>query len=586
MIKIFRLFTFVIFGILFGCTTHSVQDKLEYIDSLCDYMPAEAIRRLENISSADMSESDRHYRDLLRIKAHDKAYINHVSDSLILDVIQYYSDSDNKELFVESLYYGGRVYSDLGDYPTALSYFQSVLDKMTDENICANLKSKALSQTSDILFSLRLPEDAKRYSEEALRSDIKVKDSVSVMYDYEQLGNIEVQSRQYESAERFYRKAKHFASLLNKSDTISLDVSLASVKYYMGDIDSALILIRPTVKAIDSLSKNTALSIAALIYQKANIRDTAILYARELVARKDLLNHKAGYGVLLSDSMLTNLPKDSVIRYVRDYRKVIESYLDRNGNQSAFIQNSIYNYQKHLRDKIKAENDSIRQKLWIIILIIALVAVLIFLTCIVVINRYRTVKLQMALFTITQMRMDVTRDISSDLSVPAHRNHTGNFIESSLPYKDNNNSDIDTFNSKNIKTLIKSELDVLLENATDKMVIPAAILDSDIYRCVCQDISDKKVLSDNSAVWQKLEETICKGYPMFKMRLNNLGGHKLNRSELHILLLVKIGISPTNISILLGRSKSTISFNRHSIAKKLFEEKIEIEKIDQLIRVM
>lgn len=50
--------------------------------------------------------------------------MEHTSDSLILDVIDYYSSNDDRNLYPEVLYYGGRVYSDLGDYPTSLSYFR------------------------------------------------------------------------------------------------------------------------------------------------------------------------------------------------------------------------------------------------------------------------------------------------------------------------------------------------------------------------------------------------------------------------------------------------------------------------------
>ena len=59
------------------------------------------------------------------IKAADKAYIAHASDTGILRVVDYYRAHPDSTLYAESLYYAGRVYSDLGDSPTALKYFQT-----------------------------------------------------------------------------------------------------------------------------------------------------------------------------------------------------------------------------------------------------------------------------------------------------------------------------------------------------------------------------------------------------------------------------------------------------------------------------
>lgn len=79
---------------------------------------------LDSIKYDGLSDHDRHFFDFLSIKANDKAYVRHESDSLILDVIDYYSSHNKDNIYPEALYYGGRVFSDLGDLPTALRYFR------------------------------------------------------------------------------------------------------------------------------------------------------------------------------------------------------------------------------------------------------------------------------------------------------------------------------------------------------------------------------------------------------------------------------------------------------------------------------
>ena len=88
---------------------------------------------LDSIDKDRLPESDSHFLDLLRIKARDKAYVTHTSDSIILSVVDYYADHKDSGLYPEALYYAGRVYSDMGDFPTALEYFHAALDETPEK---------------------------------------------------------------------------------------------------------------------------------------------------------------------------------------------------------------------------------------------------------------------------------------------------------------------------------------------------------------------------------------------------------------------------------------------------------------------
>jgi len=69
-------------------------------------------------------ESTQMYYRLLQIKANDKAYIPHTSDSIILPIVEYYEKKRGEGHLMEAYYYAGRVYRDLQDAPHALDYFQ------------------------------------------------------------------------------------------------------------------------------------------------------------------------------------------------------------------------------------------------------------------------------------------------------------------------------------------------------------------------------------------------------------------------------------------------------------------------------
>ena len=69
----------------------------------------------------------------------------------------------------EALYYAGRVYSDLGDYPTTLRYFHDALDRISDDPEDNNiLRASIASQTARLMLNLRMYSKALPFAETAL----------------------------------------------------------------------------------------------------------------------------------------------------------------------------------------------------------------------------------------------------------------------------------------------------------------------------------------------------------------------------------------------------------------------------------
>ena len=146
-----------------GCVRTNHNPELDKAAELADVSPREAMAVLDSIDYSSLSTPDRHLHDLLTIKAKDKEYILHTSDSLILDVIKYYSHSDDAGLYAEALYYGGRVYSDMGDYPSAMTYFQMALDSIPDASEYIRLRGSAGSQYGNLLANYHMYEEAIPY---------------------------------------------------------------------------------------------------------------------------------------------------------------------------------------------------------------------------------------------------------------------------------------------------------------------------------------------------------------------------------------------------------------------------------------
>ena len=108
-----------------SCDRTPLNPILVELEEMADTMPEVALDSLHRISKEYLSKADNVYYDFLSVKLADKAIINHTSDSVIVPVIDYYSSHGTKERYAEALYYGGRVYHDIGDFPSACLLYTS-----------------------------------------------------------------------------------------------------------------------------------------------------------------------------------------------------------------------------------------------------------------------------------------------------------------------------------------------------------------------------------------------------------------------------------------------------------------------------
>lgn len=561
-----------------GCSENKPDNRLTRIAETISESPQKALSSLDSINYESLTDADKQYFDFLTIKSKDKAFIHHTSDSLILRVIEREDKNSNIERYAETLYYGGRVYHDLGDLPTALNYYQNALDLLSKEGDNSSLRGSILSQISGLLNSLRLYEQAIPYAEEVLSLDSIRKDSMNLMYDTELLGSIYLHAKNYESAEKYFNKSKEIAKESASIDTTRHNLYLAAIKYNKGQINSALELIRPTMLNIDSISRNIALAYACDIYRKASIPDTALMYAYELIHSKNSHNRKTGYQILLSDDLKNYIPTDSIIRYACDYRDIVESYLNQNGNQAALIQNSFYNYQLHQREKLKAEAANKRLFNWLGGFLLAILILSIYVLYLKNKNKSQLIQLHEAINLVNtlQRELHITKDNCDD---------TSGSVQISNP-ESNISKDDHSPNIQDLRVRLREELLSIRYMGNQSYSVSPIILESEAYEKILEYIKKDRIIPDKNPIWVELEEAVLKSSPQFKHRLHLLTGGKLKPSDFHLALLIKCGISSTNISTLVGRAKSTVAYRKDALGFKVFDQKLGTGVIDDIIRLL
>lgn len=572
--------------LLFGCSENKHDERLLRIAETVSDSPEEALDSLDSIDSRPLSTSDSYFYDFLTLKACDKAYILHTSDSLYLRIYDYYSQRKDDDLYPEVLYYGGRVYSDLGDYPTALSYFQRSVDCLSDNDSNPDLRSRAYSQTGRLLTTLRLYDEAIPYIEAALDVNRQTKDTTNLIHNLLLLGGTYLMVDNYPSAETYFRESLEISTTCSLSSQIARSrMYLAALKYKLGQTDSALLFIRNVPNNVKQITRNTALAHASNIYLDAGLLDSAYMYSHELISSPDPQNKQIGYQVILSPELRSFIHPDSLDKYIDEYRGLLEHFYNENENQLAVNQQSLYNYQLHEREKDKAEKSNEKLWQWIIGFIFAVATMLIVILLLKNKNKKNIIELQQAI----QYISDLEREIKNAQSTPLWATETetdGNISN----HDESVNQPILSNPAKNteseLRALLKNKLMALYESCADKTAIPSAIYESEPYQELLKRISSGKTINDDDGLWSELEETVITSSPRFKTNLNLLTSGKLTVLDLHTALLIKCGIKPSQMTILLGRSNGAIISRRESLCIKIFDEKLGVKVIDGIIHLL
>lgn len=556
----YKVYQLICFGVILFCAacTHSPNSRLVYIQELSDSIPAVALDSLRSINPSSLPVDDRYLYDFLSVKLTDKTYGTHHSDSLINRVIDYAADNWDEALYAEALYYGGRVNADLFSYPEALQYFEEALDAIPQSNECLELKSRILSQTGRLLNTLRLYNEAIPFIESTIEIDSILKDTVNTVYDLQLLGSALLHAKEYTKAELRFTSALNYGKNLSQEINAKSRMYLAGIKHKTGNTDSALILIRDVPRLINKKSRNTAIAYAANIYYESNMLDSAYLYAYSLIHSDNYNNKQTGYEIILSPELRQRFSTDSILKYTMDYRYIIERIYDENDNLLSVIQQAAYNYEIHVRQRAIAEHRADTLLYWVI----ASLLVIFFLISAILIRKNRHNK------TIIQLQ------------------RARQYILQLESGKKTNVSESNIGNPALMRQQLREDILNIYNSRGSDIPVDVNIIQSDSYQKLQSLIAQNAELKDESSLWSGLEDTLNTCSPNFLSTIQLLADGKLTRTDIRTAILIKFGISPSHMAILINRAKGTVSYRREILSKKLFDETIGLKDIDNIIRLI
>lgn len=568
----YRLTVFIAGFLLFACCSENLHDKrLEHIAGIVSDTPEEALSQLDSIDRDALWEADRNYYDLLTIKANDKAYVRHTSDSLIRRVIDYYSNHGDIELYAEALYYGGRVYSDMGDSPNALRYFHNALDTLPDEPKNHDLKGNIVSQTGRLLTSLGLFEEAVPYIEEVIELDRQHKDTTNLIYDLQLLGSTNFLAGNYRAAEAILHESLTLCPGTSPYNAAKSRMYLGAVKYELGQIDSALYYIRNTPNEVDPDIRNSALGYASNIYLEANILDTAYLYAHELINFPDANNKEIGYQNILSPKLRSFSSLDTIDYYISCYRDLLVDYHDKRQTQLAINQQSFYNYEIHDRAREKSERD--KENLKDANLAISFIASIFAIALLILKIRHQR--------TLIKLHIALDQVKSQQQNSESFENSTSEFAPEKQKSEEYLAPDSSDYSLSALRNRLRDTLyETYIKNPDTEP--SAAIICSEAYQELRNNLKDG--INDDNELWKKLESVILNVSPNFKTNLHLLTGGHLSAPYYHTALLIKCHFPTKDMAALLQKTKGTVVSRRETLCQKVFGENKGVKIIDGIIR--
>lgn len=571
-----------------SCVLHRYDERLTCAYKAIPDSLNQAQNILNNIEKDALSDPDRHFYDYISLKIADKRYVRHKSDSLYLTILDYYQRHRKEYVYPEVLYYGGRVYSDLGDYPTALNYFLDALGMVPEGDKA--LKATILSQTGRLLNQVCLYSEADKYLGEAVDMMRTTDDKLNLAYDLQLLGVINLNLNNLSVAKRDISEALEISNGLGSSVKAKMKMHLARVEDRLGNKDEAVRLVRDVPANVKPLIRDWANAIACEIYYSAGILDTAFMYAHKIIDNPKSVRKEVAYRILLSKELIHTIPADSLSFYVEQYTNQLERYMHESDATQISQQVSAYNYQKKVRETEHAQKRASDLNLWVVISTCLVIISILTIFSINSNNKKKKLELRHSYDKIKYLQESINKLYELHKKVnPSYNQESADkdSLSKASPDPQMVKEKLSLDNISDLRSQLREELrEVATKNLIQKKRLPLDLLSSEPYIKLADSVKNNKAVPADSKLWEELEKEILRYCPNFRNNLSLLMNGNETLQDLQTCILIKYNLTPSAMGKVLSLSPGAIVSRRDTISQKIFDEKVGTKVIDAVIRLI
>lgn len=563
MKKVRLLFSILLLMCICACTNKPYPQSLRVADSLIHNNPDSAVILLEELkrSMAFEPQATQMYYQLLTIKAKDKAYITHTSDSLIKTVVKYYEERKDRERLPETYYYAGRVYRDLGDAPQALEYLQKAIESTKD---CTDYRliSRIYSQTGTLYLYQDTYDQALEVFRKAYQYCLSDKDSIGMVYSLRDIGRTFTTLNCADSALYYYKGALKYAEQIHNNHLVGVvQAELSGLYIQLEMYPEAFTAIQCSNKYIKGHNIAPFYAILADYYYYTNQLDSATFYYTQTASFDDLYQKQGSYKGLGNIARKKGQYKEAM-EYFDKYLIYTDSIKDITNTETIRKMQSLYNYQLKEKENSKLQRQAANYKLWNILLIFSLLS-LVFLF--IAYYQFRKKKEQQQLVKQERIKqIQKERYAQSNTYLEKNKEQIKE-VELSLHKAEIEKDQLRQDLLKAQKSLIEKTNEQITATQRVQKQSELALKHSDIYKKFHFAVqgSDEKIGNDD---WKELMCAVDEAYNQFTTRLLEL--YPMKTIEIQVCVLIKIGLSPAQIAFITIRSRQAIS----SIRKRLYSK--------------
>lgn len=564
---------------LCACGRKPYLHSLLVADSLASVHPDSAIALLKSLEDTMRCEPEatRMYYRLLCIKANDKAYTPHTSDSLILPVLHYYIQKGDERHLPEAYYYAGRVYRDLEDAPQALSYFQKAIEASPEKG-GEGLKSKICSQMGTLFAYQNMYAEAIKMYREGKEYDEILKDSVGMIYTLRDIGNMYRELGRKDSTLFYFKEANRLSVQIRHTSMFNMMQSqLASIYIDLQMYDSARIPLQNALRDVGRLRKSSVYSIAAHFYDAIGQRDSVTWYSNELLSVGTVYAKRTAYRRLLEITIRQNAT-EQIPYYLHEHLRYVDSIQKITQTETIHRMHSLYNYQLREKENLRLKAENHHKNLWIVIISGGFLFVVLSFFAYRQYNLRRSLMLEQQLEKLRKIEKENREKIETLERYYSQKKELDKGIaQISLPENEEEKRQLEQ-RTELLNHILQQQV---IEEEQEKKA-QEDLFHSDLYRTLQGRANSARgeayVALDE---WEPLKALVCPAYPNFFERLYSL--HTPNENELHVCILLKLQFRPADIARLLQLKPESISSIRKRLYQKVTGDKGTPEMWDKIV---
>ena len=529
-----------------------MEAELSHIDSLTEADQSAAIARIDSItteSGGGMARSVRMRLALLRAKACNKLLLPLNRDSLLM-LDGYFTDHGTPNERMLAKYIIGCSYLDDNDAPRALECFHEAASMADTTNMDCDWRTlqKVHVQSGLLLYNKDALHDADEEYKLAFKYAIKAKDTLNALLAIEQKTNIYMAEGKTDSLIKLRKKL--YSLYMKNGYTENAAMSLGPIVVdlvKMGELDEAK-------RYLDNYERNSGLFdslgniekgreihyyIKGTYYLEAGKPDSAEYFFRKCASSTtELAVIQPAFKGLMRLYKQLNLP-DSMAKYAELVNVLQDTVYNKDMMQHLQQMQAVYNYDRHVE---MAEKESAYFKALGTAVALILLLVIIYMVGYIIRKR--------------KLRLREKHKLEQSIGELQNANHG---LEAMNESQRKETRQIIDEKTKEIEQLRQEKQN--LEKQFDCQPKQPLFADEPIVRLLDENLR-KAPNSMTSDEYHRLKELFTGFEPL------NRWEKMMSSNEYQVCLLVKVGFSPKDISILMGLSLSNIS----NIRKRLFEK--------------